>query len=757
MSNATLSRIKTQVLIIGAGPVGQGMAIEMGQRGIDCMVIDRNERVGMAPRAKTTNVRTREHFRRWGIAGKLAEASPFGIDYPSNVVFATRLSGKLLAKFENALYCAPGRNPLYSEHAQWIPQYRVEQVMRDHLKTLPSASLRLQCQMIDFEQFDDHVLVTVENVVTGERQEIEAQYLAGCDGARSLVREGIGAKLEGTYGLSRNYNFVFRAPGLREAHALGAAIMYWQVNQDMPSIIGPMDKGDLWYFIPTALPPDIKITKEQAADYIRKSTGIDLPYEILSADEWVASKFIASHYRDRRVFLAGDAAHLHPPFGGFGMNMGISDAVDIGWKLAAVLQGWGGPGLLDSYERERRPVHIHVMNEATANHALLGNALVADGMEEDTPEGEAIRQRAGERIRAGKMAEFYTLGTLLGDCYSDSPVIDCQMREQASRDFLNYVPSAEPGCRAPHAWMHDGSSLFDSFGPGFTLLISGLAGEAAAEAAAADAARRGIPLKLIRPEMAAISILYPKPLTLIRPDHHIAWSGVEWSLTLSATESVFNLAAGFRPAIGTALLFDINEETKMTKTSQTPAPVVPVPAKLAHVVLRTSQMMIMRDWYTKVLSARTIYADDGLAFLTYDEEHHRIALLHAPDLKQQDGAAAGVHHIAFTYDQLEGLVQTYERLRELDITPVYCTNHGPTTSLYYRDPDRNQIELQIDNYDTIEEATQFFYSDDFKTNPIGVDFDPEKLVERFRSGEDVASIKRRQIIGARGLDSLPLQ
>ena len=126
-------RQKTQVLVVGAGPVGQGLAIELGQRGIACPVIEKNPRIGVASRAKTTNVRTREHFRRWGIADALRDAAPFGVDYPSNIAFTTRMSGHLLARFDNALYCAPGRNPIYSEHAQWIPQYTVERVMRQHL------------------------------------------------------------------------------------------------------------------------------------------------------------------------------------------------------------------------------------------------------------------------------------------------------------------------------------------------------------------------------------------------------------------------------------------------------------------------------------------------------------------------------------------------------------------------------------------------------------------------------------------------
>lgn len=520
--------IRTQVLIVGAGPVGQGLAIELGLRGIACMVVERHERVGVAPRAKSTNVRSREHFRRWGMADKLREASPFGVDYPSNIVFTTRLAGHQLAKFDNALYCAPGRNPLYAEHAQWIPQYKVEQVMREHLAGLPSVDLRLQTALSGIVQTDSAVLASISGPA-GEQQ-VEAQYLVGCDGARSSVREVIGARMEGKYGLSRNYNFVFRAPGLEQAHPHGKAIMYWQINADLPSIIGPMDDGDRWFFMPTALPAGLEITRENAADYIRASTGIDLPYEILSADEWVASELLASHYRDRRVFIAGDAAHLHAPFGGFGMNMGIGDAVDLGWKLAAVLQGWGGAALLDSYEHERRPVHKHVMGQATANHALLGGSLLQPGLEDDTVDGATLRAATGQRIRGAKLAEFYTLGTILGDCYAGSPVIAggtaCAPGEQ--RDFLNYVPRAEAGCRAPHAWLHDGSSLFDHFGPGFTLLVSAATAMPEAVLATAAAARHRVPLKVLCQETGGVRQLYTQPLTLIRPDQHIAWCGAAW-------------------------------------------------------------------------------------------------------------------------------------------------------------------------------------------------------------------------------------
>ena len=492
-------RRKTQVLIVGAGPVGQGLAIELGHRGIDCLVVEKNSRIGVAPRAKTTNVRTREHFRRWGIAEALREASPFGVDYPSNVVFTTRLGGHGLARFDNALYCAPGRNPLYAEHAQWIPQYTVERVMREHLETVESVEVRLNCELLGFEQDDAGVVAKVRELETGTQREVEAQYIVGCDGGRSLVRETIGARMQGTFGLSRNYNIVFRAPGMAEAHRHGRAIMYLQINADVPSHMGPMDTGDRWFFMPTGLAPDVRVTLETAPALIRKATGIDLPFEVLSIDEWVAHRVIADRYRDRRAFLAGDAAHLHPPYGGFGMNMGVSDAVDLGWKLAAVLQDWGGETLLKSYELERRPVHLHVLKQATANHAAISNALYEEGLEDDTPDGAAARVRVGKRIEAEKLSEFYTLGTLLGDRYADSPVVQhvADAREPP-RDFLNYLPSALPGARAPHAWLHDGSSLYDHFGTGFTLLALPSAAEACVAAAERGAARHRVPMKTLR-------------------------------------------------------------------------------------------------------------------------------------------------------------------------------------------------------------------------------------------------------------------
>lgn len=522
------SRNETVVAIVGAGPAGLAAAIELGMRGVECVVLERTERGGHAPRAKTTHTRTREHLRRWGIADKLAAASPFGVDYPSNVTFATQLGGRLIKRFENALQCAPQHDDRYSEHSQWIPQYKLEQVLRDHACTLSPVTFRYGAEYLGFEDGAEGVTVRYRDVPSGEERSLRAHYLLGADGARSAVRDDIGARMIGTYGLSRNYNIIFRAPGLAEAHDLGPAVMYWQLNSAAPSLIGPMDKGDLWFFMPSALAKDVTFTDEEAVAAIKASTGIDLPYEVLSSDEWVASRLLADRYRSGRVFLIGDACHLHPPFGGFGMNMGIADGVDIGWKIAAVEQGWGGPALLESYEAERRPAHEYVLDEAEANHAVLPNLLVRDRLDEDSPEGEAVRAEVVEIIERHKPAEFYALGVVLGYCYTDSPVIVDDGSGETWQRSRDYVPSALPGCLAPHKWLDETTSLYDLFGEGFTLLVLDVDHSADIAAARREAEEAGLPIKVVEVADEGLRTLYRQPLALIRPDQHVAWRGANW-------------------------------------------------------------------------------------------------------------------------------------------------------------------------------------------------------------------------------------
>jgi 2-polyprenyl-6-methoxyphenol hydroxylase-like FAD-dependent oxidoreductase len=518
----------TDVLVVGAGPAGLAMAIELGHRGVRVLLVERNARGGAAPRAKTTNVRTRTHLRRWGIADALAAASPLGIDYPNDILFVTRLAGHRLAHFHDAFNAAPARSELYPEHAQWVPQYTLERIMLDHARTLPGVEVRFGISLTDASPEGSGVVARIEGPGV-QTSKVAARYLVGADGARSRVRELVGAKMEGRYGITRNYNIVFRAPGLAQAHPQGPAVQYWQVNRDGASLIGPMDEGDVWFFMPTGMKEGETLSNADASGAIARATGIDLPYEILSTDEWVASRLLADSYRKGPMFLVGDACHLHPPFGGYGMNMGIADSVDLGWKMAAVIQGWAAPELLDTYEVERRPMHEAVMEEAVANNAVLGGQLYQEGLEDDTPEGQALREATRQRILAAKAREFHTLGTVLGLGYGPSPAITPDGTPEPPRNGQVYTPCARPGSLAPHAWLADGRSLYDLFGPGFTLVVAAGADGLQVARATADAQAFDAPLTVVWPEGVDVRGLYGADMALVRPDQYVAWHGDRWT------------------------------------------------------------------------------------------------------------------------------------------------------------------------------------------------------------------------------------
>lgn len=509
------------VVVIGAGPVGLATMIELSQRGIRCLLVERNERVGVAPRAKTCNVRTCEHLRRWGIADQLRARAPFGIDYPSNIVFATRLAGNLLARFENAFYCKPGRHASYAEHAQWIPQYKLEETLLAHVNTLPGAELRFNTEATELEQNEDSVTLTLKTVDGIEH--VKSRYVVAADGAGSHMRKVLDIPMSGVGALSKHRMMIFRSPELEHRHDLGPAVAYWLLNADTPSAMGPMDDGGRWYFGFT--PKEGEDGDTLAA--LRRACGFDIDPEVLSVGDWTAWQLVADRYRQGRVFLAGDACHLHPPYGGYGMNLGIGDAVDIGWKLAAVLQGWGGEVLLDSYETERRPVHLRTIEEAVFNHTNSSGSLVLDGIEDQGAHGDEVRAQAGDRIRATKQREFDTLGVVIGYRYDNSPVV-VEDGQAPPAHYRDYVPSAVPGSRAPHLWLTEGESttqgeaLYDHFGNGFTLLVtSGDEADAAPLLAAAQA--RNIPLKVLAIDKPELRDLYDKRFVLIRPDQHVAW------------------------------------------------------------------------------------------------------------------------------------------------------------------------------------------------------------------------------------------
>lgn len=517
--------IQTDVVIVGAGPVGLALAIELGLRSVRCVVVEQHDRVGLNPRAKLTNVRSREHLRRWGIANELRRASGLQPDYPPNVVFATRLNGYPLARFENAFYCSLERSDLYSEPGQWVPQYVLEEVLRSRAAGLPSVQIRFNCKLEHLVHDADGVTAELRDTLTGARSALRSAYLVGADGARSTVREILGIAMQGQGALAPNLNVIFRAPALAALHDKGPAIQYWMVNSEAPAYLGPMDGHGLWFLIAPRLPGGTDPARVDAKALVRRACGIEFDLEIVHADPWTAHRLIAERYAKGRVFLAGDACHLHPPSGGHGMNMGIGDAVDLGWKLAATLQGWGGPTLLDTYGLERKPVHQRVIDAAVESYALVGGELSRADIEQPGTAGDRARSAAGKLIFEHKLPEFRSLGLVLGYRYRNSPIILPDGTAPVPEQVTEYRPSAQPGCLAPHLWLDDGSSLYDHFGAGFTLLLGGKARMDHAAGVRRAAAARGIPLEVFPVADPRFAALYGADLALVRPDQHVAWRG----------------------------------------------------------------------------------------------------------------------------------------------------------------------------------------------------------------------------------------
>jgi len=530
----------SEVLIAGAGPVGLSLAIELGRHDIACVVVEPRDRNRLVPRAKLANVRTMEHLRRWGIADSARRASPLPAGYSTDVSFVTSLRGHEITRFTNVFFTDAEGDPRFAEPAQQIPQYILEPVLRSYAETLPSVSFMDDWRVDGLVQRPDGVEIDVCR--DADRRRLFAQYVVGCDGASSTVRQQLGIAMVGRRSIARNYGVVFRAPDLAASLRYKPALHFWTVNAATPSYMGPADQHGLWWLQATAIDPAIDMATIDPLQVIYGAIGGEMPVEVVNLDPWEAHALTAERLCDGRVFLAGDAAHLHSPMGAHGMNQGIGDAVDLGWKLAAVLRGWAGPGLLASYAAERGPLHVRVTEEATANYGLLANNFVRPGLDDDGSEGETLRQELAVEIQRHKRREFYSLGLVLGHVYENSPIVVADGSPPPPPEVETFTPRARPGGRAPHVWLSDGSSLFDHFGLGMTLLCldQGVDTEPIARMAAA----RGIPLHTLAMDEPQVAAAYERPLVLIRPDQVVAWHG---DRPPEDVERLLDVVTGTRP------------------------------------------------------------------------------------------------------------------------------------------------------------------------------------------------------------------
>jgi hypothetical protein len=384
------------------------------------------------------------------------------------------------------------------------------------------VTLRHQVKLESFVQDAGGVTATLRDRQSGRAETVRAQYLVGCDGFASTVRELLGIEIRGEPHIDWSMTIYLRMPDLHLQHDKGKAFRYVFVGPEGTwSFLSIVDGKDLWRLQLVDL-DEGRLESADVPALVRRFMGRDVAFTIEDKTLWVRKRTVADRFMDGRVFLAGDAAHAHPPNGGLGMNTGIQDAFDLGWKLAAVLGGWGGEGLLESYDHERRPASARAAEVSLKNYRRLVSAAQRAEIYSPTPEGDAARRAIGERLVEENEKSWHPVGVHLGYIYHPSPIVVPDGTAKLADDTFGYQPTAFPGARAPHFWLAPGKSIFDLFGDGFVLLKFS---DVPTKTIAGAAARRGVPLRVQRIEHREAAALYGCALVLVRPDGHVAWRG----------------------------------------------------------------------------------------------------------------------------------------------------------------------------------------------------------------------------------------
>jgi 2-polyprenyl-6-methoxyphenol hydroxylase-like FAD-dependent oxidoreductase len=514
---------KIPVLIVGGGPVGLALASELGWRGIRCELIEQTDGIIATPKMNEVNIRTMEFCRRWGVADQVLSC-PFPPDYPLDVAFVTSLAGHELGRIARPARQDQKPEPYSPERLQACSQMWFDPILQNFAGAFPHVRLRYRNRLESFEPRERGVAARIVDLATGARECIEAEYLVGCDGAASAVRRELGIALEGET-LGHPLHLYFRAPGLLQDCGRQPGVFFLAIDGGgLWANIRLIDPANaLWRLMVLDSDGTLTPATVDREAYLRRALGREIQVEWLGTSIWTRRSAVAERYGEGRVFLAGDAVHQLSPTGALGMNTGIADAVDLGWKLAAMLDGWGGAALLSSYDRERRAIgrrNVAMAAEFYLAHEEFagGIALIADA----GAAGAALRRQLGDTLvrRVGRM--FRTVGLQLGYRYEDSPICVPDGTLPGPDDPEKLVPSARPGARAPHVGLRDGRSILDLFGRSFVLLRFGAdAPEVAVFEAAAAACR--LPLATITVDAPGAAQLYDRRLVLVRPDGHVAW------------------------------------------------------------------------------------------------------------------------------------------------------------------------------------------------------------------------------------------
>lgn len=530
------SVIRTPVLIAGGGPVGLVLAIELGRRGVGCLLLNDAPETATHPKANAIGARTMEHLRRIGVSAPI-RAAGLDDDHPTDVAYFTRLTGYELARLH-----MPSRTEALTEARDGIgawatpePPHRCSQIflesrLRARAEALPAVELRFGWRLTGFRDEGERVVATAEEAETGRTIEIEADYLAGCDGGGSLVRKTLGIEYEGESGVVRPFmggsllGAYFRARIDPSWLGVARSWQYWVVNPEIRALLIHVDSDDL-FLIHAVMPEGVDAGSVDIGRLVGRAANSHVPLKVISSVGWTAGySLVAQRFDSGRCFLVGDSAHLFTPTGGLGMNTGVDDAANLGWKLAAMCRGWAGPGLGRSYHAERHPVGVRNVNFARGFATSVGTVPVTGEIERDTAAGRAERAELGRRLGDHAHSEFIIPGIMLGVRYGASPIVAYDGAAALPDEPNKYTPNALPGARAPHVWLDADVALYDRLGPEFTLLRLG-GNSAETSGIEAAFAGRGVPLATLDIAGDEARDIYGADLVLVRPDQHVAWRG----------------------------------------------------------------------------------------------------------------------------------------------------------------------------------------------------------------------------------------
>jgi 2-polyprenyl-6-methoxyphenol hydroxylase-like FAD-dependent oxidoreductase len=524
----------TSVLVVGAGPVGLTLGLDLARRGINVTIIEQRGK-GEPPDPKCNHVaaRSMEIFRRLGVAAKLRNAG-LPEDYPHSVAYRTSFTGREFGRIH-----IPCRRDRFTDRtgvdSDWptpelphrINQLMLEPILFDHVAATPRVKIVNRVAIESFAQHEDRITAVARDLDSGEVHHYSASYLVGCDGARSTVRRGLGIKLEGDAEFLRVQATFIRAP---ELIALQQHERSWMTNTSNPKWTGnviAIDGRERWMIFNILRSDQTDFDAVDRDGSIRSILGVgpDFTYEVISNQDWIGRRLIAERFRDRRVFLAGDAAHIWAPFAGYGMNAGLADATNLSWLIAAHLNGWAPAAILDAYEAERWPITEQISHLAMsqAEQETQRRSVVPDALLDEGPEGDRVRAEAGRIAREINVKQFAAAGLNFGYYYDSSPLIAYDGGAHPSYTIGSFTSSTVPGCRVPHLWLDDGRSLYDAFGPEYTLLRFDPSADVVPLTIAAQ--QRGFPLTVLDVVSKDAAALYATKLVLARPDQHVAWRG----------------------------------------------------------------------------------------------------------------------------------------------------------------------------------------------------------------------------------------